>query len=377
MTPILLLAEARGESEARHSSTLIGASGVELLRQLHEAEIIRLSPVDEDLLRLYYQTQDSRHVITIWANHPEVHRTNVFNIHPPANDLNYFLGTRAQALPGMPPLKITKSKLKGAVSPGGSFVRAEFAPELERLGNEILTHDPNIIIALGNVALWALTGITGISKLRGTTLSSNLTVSGYKLMPTYHPAAVLRNYDIRPYTIADLSKARRESIFPEIRRPHREIWIEPSAEDIRTFINNHITGCRLLSTDIETSGDRITCIGFAPNSNIAIVIPFDDPRAAGGNYWPTKQLEQHVWNLVREILESDEIPKLFQNGAYDISFLYRSMKIKVLGAKEDTMLLHHSLQPEALKSLGFLGSIYSSETSWKDMRKAKTTKRDS
>ena len=73
------------------------------------------------------------------------------------------------------------------------------------------------------------------------------------------------------------------------------------------------------------------------------------------------------------------IPKLFQNGAYDISFLYRSMRIKVLGATHDTMLLHHALQPESLKSLGFLGSIYSDEGSWKGMRKrvkAKTIKRD-
>lgn len=52
------------------------------------------------------------------------------------------------------------------------------------------------------------------------------------------------------------------------------------------------------------------------------------------------------------------------------------MKIRTFGATHDTMLLHHALQPEALKNLGFLGSIYSDEGSWKDMRKAKTTKRD-
>jgi hypothetical protein len=32
------------------------------------------------------------------------------------------------------------------------------------------------------------------------------------------------------------------------------------------------------------------------------------------------------------------------------------------------MLLHYSLQPESLKSLGFLGSIYCDEGNWKDMR---------
>jgi hypothetical protein len=56
------------------------------------------------------------------------------------------------------------------------------------------------------------------------------------------------------------------------------------------------------------------------------------------------------------------------------------MRIKVIGAAEDTMLLHHAIQPESLKGLGFLGSIYSDERAWKGMndRKGykKTIKRD-
>lgn len=44
---------------------------------------------------------------------------------------------------------------------------------------------------------------------------------------------------------------------------------------------------------------------------------------------------------------------------------------------DDTMLLHHALQPEALKSLGYLGSIYTDEGNWKQMReKVKTIKRE-
>jgi hypothetical protein len=32
------------------------------------------------------------------------------------------------------------------------------------------------------------------------------------------------------------------------------------------------------------------------------------------------------------------------------------------------MLLHHALQPEVQKGLGFLGSIYTEEPAWKIMR---------
>ena len=53
------------------------------------------------------------------------------------------------------------------------------------------------------------------------------------------------------------------------------------------------------------------------------------------------------------------------------------MGIKVYGAVEDTMFAHHALQPEMLKGLEFLGSVYTDEGSWKsDHRRTKTIKRD-
>ena len=71
------------------------------------------------------------------------------------------------------------------------------------------------------------------------------------------------------------------------------------------------------------------------------------------------------------------IPKLFQNGMYDLQYIFR-WGIKTRNAAHDTMLLHHSLYPEMRKGLGFLGSIYSNEAAWKMMGrpKADTVKRD-
>ena len=43
------------------------------------------------------------------------------------------------------------------------------------------------------------------------------------------------------------------------------------------------------------------------------------------------------------------------------------------GAAHDTMLLHHSLQPEMLKGLGFLASVYADEGAWMEMRTKKGT----
>lgn len=354
-----------GENELRIGTGFVGASGIELLRMLSEANVIALSSTDYDYLSAFYRTGDPKQIDMIWRLHPEVHRSNVFQLHPPGNKIEALCGSRKEAIPGYPALV------------KGKFARMEFYPHLERLGDELLRVDPNLVLCLGNTALWAMCGTTGVSKLRGTTATSTHTASGYKCLATYHPAAVLRQWELRPVTIADLMKASREAAYPEIRRAEREIWIEPSIEDIIRFRDEHIMVAPILSVDIETSGNRVTCIGFSVGPNLAIVIPFDDHRKSGRNYWPTAQAERACWQLISEILEHPKPPKVFQNGLFDIAFLWRAYGIKVFGASEDTMLLHHSLQPESLKSLGFLGSVYASESAWKAERKGTTTiKRD-
>jgi len=62
---------------------------------------------------------------------------------------------------------------------------------------------PRVIVPLGNVALEALTGKRGISRLRGKPIPGERV-----LLPTYHPAAVLRNRNLWDYLVEDLKKAR-------------------------------------------------------------------------------------------------------------------------------------------------------------------------
>jgi DNA polymerase len=365
VTPIVLLGEAQGVNEVKHGVPFVGPAGVELLGQLNDAGLLTFTSTDRDYIRAYYTSGDPLQLDMVWRLHPEFIRLNVFNLHPPGNNMEALCGPKDARLPGYP--AIVK----------GKFIRAEFAPHLERLATDINHHNPNLVIALGNTPLWALCGTTGVSKLRGTTRLSTHTVADFKVLPTYHPAAVLRQIELRPVAVIDLSKALRESTFPEIRRPDRAIWIEPSLADFQTFYLEHIVGCSLLSVDIETAGNAITCIGFAPSPRLAIVIPFFDPRRKDKSYWTNRHDEHAAWDLIRSILMDKSIPKLFQNGLYDIAFLYRSMKIQTYNAAHDTMLLHHAIQPESLKGLGFLGSIYTDEGAWKAYHKGRTTvKRD-
>jgi len=364
MKPVMLIGEAQGENETKIKKSFVGPSGAELLRMLNDAGVIEFTSADREFMGKFYRTGDPWCLDAIWELHPEVFRTNVFQQHPPGNKLEFFCGPKAGGIPMFPAL--IKS----------GYVRKEFAHELERLGDEILAHDPNLIVCLGNSALWGLAGRTGITKLRGTTAVSTHTVSGYKLLCTYHPAAVTRQWELRPTTVADLTKINREKEFPDVRRPACEIWIEPDLDDIRRFIGSYIAGCRILSVDIETSGSQITCIGFAPRQDLAIVIPIHDERTKTRSYWPTAEAERQCWGLIRSVLEDSAIAKVFQNGLYDIAFLWRAYGIRTFSAVEDTMLLHHALQPEALKGLAYLGSIYTDHGPWKSERKMETIGRD-
>lgn len=332
MTGIMLIGEAWGEHEARQRTAFVGPTGYLLNNLLDEAGIRRA----------------------------DCYLTNVFNVKPYMNKIENMCGPKEYGLIGYPSLLPSK------------HVRGEFKTELLRLGREVQQVKPNVIVALGNTAMWAMLGKTRIGALRGVVQMSSHTKAGFKVLPTYHPAAVFKQWSLRTLVTMDLIKARRESMYPDIRRPKREIWIEPTLEDIYEFDRRYLQSCERVAVDIETVGQVITCIGFAPTPDVAIVVPFLDPRRTGRNYWGDTETYYAAFNLVRDIL-SRPTPKVFQNGLYDITFIYRAWGIKVRGATHDTMLLHHALQPESLKGLGFLGSVYTDEGAWKLMRKKKST----
>lgn len=322
---IAIVGEAWGEQEALYRQPFVGPAGQELNRMLEDAGIDR----------------------------GECFLTNVFNFHPERNDLATLCGPKRDrdTMGEWPPLL------------PGKYLRREYAGEVDRLLDELRAARPNVVVLLGNTACWAVLHSGAISKIRGTARLSSV-LGGQKCLPTYHPSAVLRQYELRAVTVLDLAKARRESEFPELRRIPREIWLEPTLQDIRDFKARYIDGCRLLSFDIETSHGQMTCIGFAPTVDRALVVPFVDLRKPGANYWLTLAEELEAVNLCADILAGPE-PKLGQNVLYDAQWLWMRYGIPINNLAEDSMLCHHALQPESPKGLAYLGSVYSNEVAWK------------
>ncbi len=324
---IMLVGEAPGKQEELVGLPFIGTSGQELTCMLKEAGLDRSS----------------------------IYLTNVFYERPPGNKLEEFCGSRADVGGGyhLPPLS------------SGKYVLPQYLGCLERLRAEIETVRPNIIIAAGGTASWALLQAPKITTVRGTVADCTL-VPGVKVIPTFHPSMVLRAWQNRPVVLADLMKAKRESLSPELTRPERTIYYNPSVFDLPR-IEQDLLAASILGTDIETKLGTITCIGFAPSPSVSYVIPFFDPRQKSGSYWPTPEQERAAWQMVDRVLSSP-IPKVFQNGLYDLQYLLK-MGLHPRACTEDTMILHHARFPEMQKSLGFLGSIYTNEASWKLLRR--------
>ena len=326
---IVLVGEAPGQTEVIKGVPFVGESGQELHRMMEDAGL----------------------------DFSDCYRTNVLRERPDGNKIEGFCVHKREA----------QEILPGYSFPAlgqGKYLHPRFLPELLRLQEEIMECQPNLIIAFGATAAWALIDNSSISKVRGYVTPSTL-VPGVKVLPTFHPAAVLRAWNLRVIVVTDLIKAKREAEFPEIRRPHREIWTAPTIADLHHFQELYLQDkTKILSVDTETKRGQIDCVGFSPSIDKAIVVPFWDLSKDNGSYWDDPADEVRAMRWCVDLLEGPH-PLLFQNGLYDIQYFVRSWHCRPTKFEHDTMILSHALQPEIPKDLGFLGSVYTDEASWK------------
>lgn len=258
-----------------------------------------------------------------------------------------------------------------------AWLRAEFGPELHSLYTTIRRIKPNLIIAVGELALLVLTHQQKLKFARGRVTTTIASCGQTKVLPVLHPRAILSDIKQEPILLLDLMKAKRQSAFPEVVRPQRYIHLRPSIEDLESFWQEYIEPSDGLSIDIETKNPIITCVGVSPSPDRVLVIPFFDAELPSGNYWQTPREEKIAWQFVRRCLNTPGKRVFGQNFQYDTQYLWRYMGIPCSSWTDDTMLMHHALQIEMDKGLGFLASIYSEELAWKFMAKRRAADRSS
>lgn len=331
----MLVGEAPGADEEKERRPFVGAAGKLLRQWLQEMGI----------------------------DPEEIFFTNICKHRPPANKLDKFFADG-----GIP---------KGPVIDG-----------LAELMDEIRQVRPNLIVALGDYALWALTGkaewidkvekgervrgFRGIQKWRGSILECTL-VPGQKVIPTFHPTYLNhKGYSDHGTFLTDLDRIKREATFPEIRRPQRRIILaseQPQEQDGFDEAGNPIwepSGLSrdaikewLLSSpsvpstlDIEYAQRKLLCVGMTVERESAVVIPTD-------------KLADHFYmeSIVRETKSFNA-----QNSMFDASILEWHYNLPIMPRVTfDTMVAAYAANIELPKGLDYLISVYTDQPYHKDM----------
>lgn len=275
----------------------------------------------------------------------------------------------------------------------GKHVHPLVLEGVEELAQEIRRVKPNVIVAMGNLAMFALTGEWGTHAWRSSIMDCTL-VPGQKVIPTITPTILFAGWKYRSLIVHDLKRAKAQSAFPEIRRPQYNFIIRP---DYDTAYNTllqlaeqaeALPGKLILGADIETRAGHISCIGFAWSKLDAICIPFMavenyneyvpklDKRGNDVGSWVRKQRESHYWSLEEEANLLHLIYRISQaavftgqNWNYDAQYCLRHWFWVAKYTVRDTMLKHHVCFTNMDKNLSFLSSMYCEDhLHWKDDR---------
>ena len=309
--PICLVGEAPGRSEEDLGRPFVGVSG----------KLLTTKMAFEGILR------------------SDCYITNVVKERPPNNDITSFVDLKTRN-----------------VKTSQEFENYKIA-----LHEELKQVKANVIVAVGEVALYALLGLRGITKWRGSILNYN----GRKVIPIIHPSSALREYLYEGLIQIDLSKIKKQSAFPEIVLPQRFIKTKPTFEETCTYLQEILDSKepnQQIGFDIEVYNKEIGCLAVAKTATDIICIPF---MSNGHNYFDPDQ-EVIIWDLLAEILETRaDIAKVGQNLSFDATFILRKMNIHMRNLR-DTMIAHAILAPDHKKDLGFLTSIYTDEPYYKD-----------
>jgi len=306
---IMIVGEAPGEEEEKQKKPFVGYSGSLLTQTLFDLGIER----------------------------SECCVSNVVDHRPPGNDFGVFYEDKARKRP-------TRNLLL----------------QRERLRREVNLVRPNVFVACGAEPLRAAMGEKlGITKYRGSVLWSDL--YSCKVIPVFHPAYILRNWPMRTTLMIDFERVKEHGKEPTLPREKRELKYTKTFEEACNALRPLLLA-EELAFDIETQRGTVTHIAFSGQHQCAFSIPFCEKE---GQSVFTAQEEFLIWKRIRDVLESP-VPKVAQNAQYDITFLRRTMGIRVNALHLDTMCAHHVLFPEFPKDLGFLCSLYIEIPYYKD-----------
>lgn len=244
------------------------------------------------------------------------------------------------------------------------FVKPKFQEHVDYVKQAIYESGCNVVVALGDLALFILTGEKSVAKWRGSRMSCTIRGRDIKVVPTFAPSRILKVWDWRHIAMYDLQRVQTESLEPTYRVREDNFIIGPDFMTAQVMLGGILEMLERgevmrISHDVETIARNISVSGLAWSETDAICIPFmttQEGRGGNHNYWTVDE-EAELVHLLNRILTHPNARVVGQNYLYDMQHEAKSHGISP-NVDMDTMLAWHTIFPGEKKSLDFLASIF-------------------
>lgn len=240
--------------------------------------------------------------------------------------------------------------------------------------NEIKKLKPNCILAVGDTALNAVCGLTGILNYRGSILTAN--DGSTKVVPTIHPAALFNragsdgedskgglDWTYTKLIEADIIRAVEESRTKDLNLPSRDLVVAHNSLDVVRFFREY-EKLDLAACDIESINCVPVCVGFAFNKYHALSIPLLS-QIGSAKLTDMGNLElNECWRII-----DSQLRRLRLIGH---NFKYDEFKLGLVGLEtphvySDTLIKTRVIFPELPdKRLLTVSSLWTREPYYKD-----------
>lgn len=229
----------------------------------------------------------------------------------------------------------------------------------EYLTEEIARVGPRFILTMGNSALLGVLGKSGIMKHHGTPVQSMFDEQVVTVLPTIHPAAVLRNPKWGEDFALDLVRFG-ELIRGERKTPKTRVKIIRTAKQLK-WLRDKLMQAKVISWDIETytepaeepyvhtnfqywhrNSSHIASIAFAWEEGVTAFIPMWHESSRYKN-------THGILQFLKPALERKNCVYVTHNGKFDASWM-KAFDVDV-PQSFDTMLASHVLDENREKKL--------------------------
>lgn len=255
----------------------------------------------------------------------------------------------------------------------------------------------NLVVALGDHALQALTGKKGITKFRGSVLPA--LYGDFKVLGTIHPSHIVRQespwaseessspqmkrYATPEIVVADLIKAKKESLTRELSTPKRNIEIITDPYLLQKFIDSYLFSKEWgVDIELDPPSGIPDMIGLAPVPHHSTVVPLLPIIGKEGELRLPPHVYVALYETLARLFAREDIKFIGHNIKFDFDKLIAVSKLihpylfhnKVAA---DTSLQASVLYSELPRKLEFLTSIFTNEPFYKDEGRLYNPKKDS